>query len=69
MNIDIVHSLKNIDNSIFIIEGSAEANANSIIEDYQSVNPSIEPAVLSGTKHFPHMEDPERFLEQTGIFL
>lgn len=69
MNIDIVHSLKNIDNSIFIIEGSAEANANSIIEDYQSVNPSIESAVLSGTKHFPHMEDPEHFLEQTGIFL
>ncbi len=68
VNIDIVHSLKNIDNSIFIIEGSAENNGTSIIEDYQDINPSIEAAVLPKTKHFPHVEDPEHFLEQVGIF-
>ena len=68
VNIDIVHSLKNIDNSIFIIEGSAENNGTSIIEDYQDINPSIEAAVLPKTKQFPHVEDPEHFLEQVGIF-
>lgn len=68
MNIDILHSLKTIDNSIFIVEGSAENKGKSIIEDYQNVNPSIEAAVIPKTKHFPHVEDPEHFLEQVGIF-
>ena len=68
VNIDIVHSLKTIDNSIFIVEGAAENNGSAIIEDYQNINPSIETAVLPKTKHFPHVEDPEHFLEQVGIF-
>lgn len=68
MNIDIIPSLKNIDNSIFIIAGSAENNRKSVIEEYQSINPSVEAVVIPKTKHFPQVEDPEHFLEQVGIF-
>lgn len=68
MNIDIVQSLKTIDNSIYIIEGAAENNGGAIMEEYRNANPSIEGTVLPRTKHFPHVEDPEHFLEQAGIF-
>lgn len=68
MNIDITRALRSIDNSIYIVEGEAENNGEEITEAYQGVNPSVEVAVLNKTKHFPHMEDPEHFLEQVGIF-
>lgn len=69
MNINILPSLKALDNSIFIIEGEAENNSSSILEAYQTANPSIEAVTIAHTKHLPHVEDPERFLEQIGIFL
>lgn len=68
MNINICHGLKSIDNSIYIVGGETEINGSSIIKGYQEINPSIESAVLKGTKHYPHIESPEYFLEQVGIF-
>lgn len=68
MNINICHGLKSIDNSIYIVEGEAEINRVSTIKEYQEANPSIEIATLKKTKHLPHIEDPEHFLEQVGIF-
>ena len=68
MNIDITRALKAIDNSIYIVEGEAENNGQAIVEAYQTLNPSVESVTLKETKHFPHMEDPEHFLEQAGIF-
>ena len=41
MNINILPALKNIDNSIFIIEGEAENNGDEVIAAYQEANPSI----------------------------
>lgn len=68
MNIDISSSLKIIDHSIFIVEGEAEINGNSIIKDYCEINPAIESFVIRKTKHFPHVENPDKFLEQVDIF-
>lgn len=68
MNIDITSSLKIIDHSIFIVEGNAEMNGDAIIQEYCEINPAIETAVLKKTKHFPHVENPEEFLEQVDIF-
>ena len=68
MNIDITRGLKEIDNSLYIVEGEAENNGEAIVEAYQNVNPSVEVATLKETKHFPHVEAPEQFLEQVGIF-
>ena len=68
MNINIRHAVESIDNSIYIVEGEAENNGEAIVEAYQNVNPSVEVAILKEAKHFPHVEVPEQFLEQVGIF-
>ena len=68
MNTNINHALKSIDNSIYIVQGEAECNGNSIADDYRRINPAIETSVIKGTKHYPHVEDSEHFLEQVGIF-
>lgn len=68
MNININHAVKALDNSVFIVEGEAEFNASTIIDDYCTLNPAIEAITLKDTKHVPHIEDPEAFLEQVKIF-
>lgn len=68
MNININHALKSIDNSIYIVGGEAEANSTAIVDEYCKANPAIETASIKHTKHYPHIEDPEHFLDQVGIF-
>ena len=68
MNIDITRALKEIDNSLYIVEGEAENNGQAITESYQAVNPSVEVFTIKETNHYPHVEAPEKFLEQVGIF-
>lgn len=64
LNINVGHALKSIDNSVFIIYGEGEGGS----QEYCEVNPAIEMAVLKKTKHFPHVENAEGFLEQVGVF-
>lgn len=68
MNINIRHALESLNNSIYIVEGEDEPNGNSIVDDYRRINPAIETAVISCSKHFPHIENAEGFLEQVGTF-
>lgn len=68
MNIDITRALKEIDNSLYIVEGEAENNGEATVAAYQNINPSVEAVTINETKHFPQIEDPEGFLEQVGIF-
>lgn len=68
MNINISHALKSLDNSIYIVEGEAETTGDIIVSEYSKLNPAIETAVVKEAKHFPHLENPEAFLEQVGIF-
>ena len=57
MNINIRHAVESIDNSIYIVEGEDEPNGAAIVEAYQKVNPAIESATISCSKHFPHIEN------------
>jgi pimeloyl-ACP methyl ester carboxylesterase len=68
MNINIDKALEKIDNSVYIVEGEAEPNGNFIVSDYQSINPSIESYMIPETRHLPHMENAEHFLEQVAAF-
>lgn len=68
ININISHGLKSIDNSIFIISGNKVNSADNIVNDYLQLNPAIETASILKTKLLPHLENPEAFLEQVGIF-
>lgn len=67
VNISIDHALSSIDNCIYIVSGE-ESNSQLIANEYTRLNPAIESVQISKTKHLPHMEDPEHFLEQVGIF-
>ena len=67
MNINIRHAVESIDNSIYIVEGEDEPNGAAIVEAYQKVNPAIESATIPCSKHFPHIENVEAFLEEFGL--
>jgi pimeloyl-ACP methyl ester carboxylesterase len=68
MNINIRQAVKSIDNCIYIVEGEAEPKNDLILDAYKELNPSIETAIIKKAKHIPHVENPEAFLEQVGIF-
>ena len=68
MNINLVHALKSLDNSVYIAEGEAEPNGPAIIDEYCKTNPAIETVSIPAARHIPHIENPEAFLEQVGIF-
>ena len=55
MNIDITRGLKEIDNSLYIVEGEAENNGEAIVEAYKNVNPSVEAVMIKRNKTFFHM--------------
>lgn len=48
--------------------GETEPNGKAVTDDYCASNPAIEVSVLKETKHLPHVEAPEAFLEQVKIF-
>ena len=68
-NINILHALKNINHSIYIIGGSEENEIKTTIDNYSYYNPSIESYIIKKTKHLPQLEAPEELLEQVEIFL
>lgn len=69
INLNITHGLKSIDNSIFLIMGEKENNRETIEQEYSRINPAIESASVPQSKHLPHLENPDTFMEQVGIFL
>ena len=62
-NNSVTHALKNIDNSIVVINGDAEPQKNETKESYLTCNPAIEYFNISKTKHLPQLENPENLLE------
>lgn len=69
MNFNILHALKEINHSIFIIAGREKADIKTIIENYLYYNNSIEAAYIPNTKQYPHLEAPQKILNQLDIFL
>lgn len=69
MNMNILHELKEINNSILMIGGEQEENIKTTIENYQYYNAAIEEVYIPDTKHLPHLEAPDEIIEQIKIFL
>lgn len=69
MNANIIHPLKEINHSIFIIGGSEKEDNDTILENYQYYNNAIEIHSIPDTKQLPHMEAPEEVLKQLEIYL
>ena len=55
---NIVHALKKIDHSMYIIGGANVPDIDRTIEDYVHFNPAIESIQIEETKLLPHMEKP-----------
>lgn len=69
MNANIIHALKEINHSIYIIAGEEKEDNQTIIENYEYYNTSIETAYIPKTKQLPHLEKPEEVLSQLQLFL
>lgn len=67
-NANIVHALKEINNSIYIVGGQNFLNIKTIIENYSYYNSSIEHFLINHTKNYPHIEKPSVFLDQVNVF-
>lgn len=67
LNSNIAHALRELNNSIYIIMGEYEPNAEATIEQYVSQNCAIEAFTIHNTKHYPHIEDADAFLELCDI--
>lgn len=65
---NIAHALKNINNSIYIIEGKSEEKSEESVALYTSINPAIEYEIFSHTKHIPHVECPKKVLDTISVF-
>ena len=68
-NINILHALKEIDYSMFIIEGKEENKAKEITEGYLNYNNAIEVSYIEKTKHLPHLEKPEEVFKHIKMYM
>ncbi len=69
INFSVSRALSEINNSIYIINGSDTADYKQIAKEYQKQNASIETNVVYHTKHFPQLENPTELLKHCFIFL
>lgn len=69
INNNIVHALKNIDHNIVLFFGEAEEKSDETCENYINCNAAAESAVITATKHLPHVEAPHKFLDLLKIYL
>lgn len=69
-NVNIYNALEQINNSIYIIQGSDRRGSyEDIINDYKKANSSIESSLIYKTKEFPHIEKPKAILEILSLYL
>ena len=69
MNTNIVHALKQIDHSIYVIYGTEKIDNQTTIDTYLSYNQSIEAFPISYTRQYPHLERSKAVLDQLEIIL
>ncbi len=68
-NANIIHAIKEINNSIYLIGGSDKDDITNVIENYTYYNSAIEASYIPQTKQLPHLEKPEDVLKCLDIYL
>ncbi|MDL2302020.1 alpha/beta hydrolase [Lachnospiraceae bacterium OttesenSCG-928-D06] len=68
-NSNIVHALKEINKSIYIIAGEEKDNNHTIVENYEYYNQAIESVFIPKTKQLPHLEKEKEVLSHIQTFL
>lgn len=69
LNINIVHALKEIDHSIYLLYGEDLDGMEAIAENYIFYNPAIELFSIPKTKLLCHLESPYLVLQQLDLLL
>lgn len=69
LNTNIVHALKEIDNSIYMIAGEEKEDNKNIIDNYIYYNNAAEVTYLPKTKQLPHLEKAESVLSCLNMYL
>lgn len=68
-NNSINHALRSIDQSVIIMTGETESEMQNIATSYVDCNPAVETCMIKHTKHLPHLESAESFIENVNIYL
>ncbi len=69
LNTNIVHALKEINNSICLIVGENINDIKNIVDNYIYYNNAIEAAYIPKSKQLPHLEKPEKILSYLDMYL
>lgn len=69
LNANIVHALKELDNSIYIIAGAEKEGSKDIVDNYIYYNNAIEASYIAETKQLPHLEKAEEVLSYLDMYL
>lgn len=69
MNANIVHALKEINNSIIIIASDKKEDNHTIVANYEYYNPSIESVFIARSKHLIQLERPDILLKHLNTYL
>lgn len=69
INVNMIHALKKLDNSMYIIGGRDMEDIINTQEAYVFYNPSIETELIDHCKAYPHIEQPEELLSLCSIYL
>lgn len=62
-------ALSGLNNSILILSSKHYNNSKEIAAEYMSVNPSIEYTEVDKAFRYPHIENPEAFLQEVDVFI
>ena len=68
MKSDIRKALKQSSHSIYIVTGNQLPEAEAILQDYMEINPAIEYTLIPDSKYYPHLEQPQSFMEICTFF-
>ena len=69
LNINVNYAVKNLSLPVKILEGESTENAEQAILEWTSLNKSIEAVTITHTRQLPHLEEPERVLEEINSFI
>lgn len=69
VNLNISSALKQIDNSITILCGTDWKYAQTVLDEYTQLNPSIEKCIIPDTRYLPQLENPAGVTAQINIYM
>jgi pimeloyl-ACP methyl ester carboxylesterase len=68
LNFPIDRAFKNLNNTIVLLGGVEEPHIHETLAEYKKLNPSIETELLSNSKHYPALENPNGLLDLISIY-